>query len=96
MLDELGVHWPKPEKIEREESGFFYGATVVITGSFIDMTRTDLKSLLEKAGAKVTGSVSNKTGYLIAGTSPGSKVGKAEKLGVKILDEAQLMKRLAP
>ena len=95
MLDELGVHWPKPEKIKSEKSGFFCGATVVITGSFNSMARTDLKSLLEKAGAKVTGSVSRKTDYLIAGISPGSKIGKAEKLEVKILDETQLMKHLA-
>ena len=94
MVKNLGVHWPEPEKIAHDTSSFFYGTTVVITGSFTDMTRTELKALLERAGAKVTGSVSKKTDFVVAGASPGSKVDKADKLGIDILDETQLRERL--
>ncbi len=94
MLNEFGVHWPDPEQLLHDEASHFFGRTVVITGSFTDMTRTELKARLEQAGAKVTGSVSSKTDFVIAGVSPGSKVDKAEKLGVEILDETELMRHL--
>ncbi len=94
MVNKLGIQWPDPEPVARDESSLFYNATVVITGSFTDLNRTELKALLEKAGAKVTGSVSKKTDFVVAGVSPGSKVDKAGKLGIEILDEAQLLSHL--
>jgi len=67
------------------------GKTFVITGTLPSMSRDEAKDKLLAAGAKVTGSVSAKTDYLLAGDKAGSKLSKAEKLGVKILDEAMLM-----
>jgi len=94
MVNQLGVHWPAPEQVAGDESSTFYGTTVVITGSFTDITRNELKAQLEQAGARVTGSVSKKTDYVLAGTSPGSKVDKANALGIPVLDEAQLLDAL--
>ncbi len=70
------------------------GLTFVLTGSLSGMTRTDAKKLIEKHGGKVTGSVSKRTNYLVAGDSPGSKLDKANALGVEILDEQSLLKLL--
>ncbi|MDM8514983.1 NAD-dependent DNA ligase LigA [Desulfobacterales bacterium HSG16] len=70
---------PKTNKLEAK--------TFVLTGTLSSMTRSEAKKLIEQAGGKVTGSLSKKTSYLIAGKNPGSKLGKAEKLGVEIIDE---------
>lgn len=66
------------------------GATVVVTGTLTRWTRTEVKDLLERAGAKVTSSVSAKTDFLVAGESPGSKLEKAESLGVRVVGESEL------
>jgi len=70
------------------------GKTFVITGTLTDMTREQAKELLQSAGAKVSGSVSAKTDYLLAGEKAGSKLAKAEKLGVEIIDEKKLKQML--
>ena len=64
--------------------------TFVITGSFKSMTRTDVKGLIERNGGRVTSSVSKKTSYLLAGDNPGSKIKKADDIGVSIISEEQL------
>ena len=66
----------------------------MITGTLADMTREEAKELLQSAGAKVSGSVSAKTDYLLAGEKAGSKLAKAEKLGVEVIDEKQLKQML--
>ena len=66
------------------------GKTFVITGTLSEMTREAARDKLQAAGAKVTGSVSAKTDYLLAGENAGSKLAKAEKLGVAILSEKEL------
>ena len=70
------------------------GKTVVITGT-LTRSREEFKLILETAGAKVSGSVSKKTDYLLAGAEAGSKLDKAEELGVVVLDEAALEALLA-
>ena len=70
------------------------GKTFVLTGTFPTLTRDEAKDLLEKAGAKVAGSVSKKTDYVVAGTDAGSKLTKAEELGVTVLDEAAMLNLL--
>ena len=65
--------------------------TIVLTGTFGSMSRSDAKRKLQSLGAKVTGSVSKKTSYVIVGADPGSKAAKAAELGVEVLDEAQML-----
>jgi DNA ligase (NAD+) len=76
------------------ENTAFTGKTVVITGTLPDMSRDEAKDKLLAAGAKVAGSVSAKTDFVLAGDKAGSKLTKAEKLGVKILDEASFLAML--
>jgi DNA ligase (NAD+) len=70
------------------------GKTFVITGTLPTLGRDDAKDLLEAAGAKVAGSVSKKTSYVVAGAEAGSKLDKARELGVSVLNEAQLKELL--
>ena len=79
---------PLPEPVAKDTP--LSGKTVVITGTLPTMTRDEAKQLLQSAGAKVTGSVSAKTDYLLAGEKAGSKLAKAEKLGVQVISEADL------
>ncbi len=79
---------PLPEPVAQDTP--LTGKTVVITGTLPGMTRDEAKQLLQAAGAKVTGSVSAKTDYLLAGEKAGSKLAKAEKLGVQVISEADL------
>jgi DNA ligase (NAD+) len=67
------------------------GKTFVLTGTLPDLTREQATERIESAGGRVTASVSKKTDYLVAGASPGSKLEKAERLGVAVLDEAGLL-----
>ncbi len=76
---------------EAAEEGVLSGKTVVLTGTLPTLTRDEAKAMLEAAGAKVSGSVSKKTDYVVAGEEAGSKLAKAEELGVKVLDEAGML-----
>ena len=69
----------------------FNGKTIVITGTLPGMSRDEAKEKLLSAGAKVTTSISAKTDYLLAGDKAGSKLTKANKLGVKVIDEAGML-----
>ncbi len=85
-LREAGVHWPditpkKPEELP------LAGKTFVLTGALASMTRDEAKESLRRLGAKVSGSVSRKTDYVVVGEDPGSKADKARELGVTMLDE---------
>ena len=78
-----------------EDLGLFNGKTVVLTGTLAAMSRDEAKDKLEALGAKVSGSVSKKTDFVIAGTEAGSKLDKAVELGVAVLDEAEFLALLA-
>ena len=82
---EIGIHWD--DEVSELTDNRLEGQTFVITGTLSTMGRDDAKAALQALGAKVTGSVSSKTSYVIVGESPGSKASKAEQLGVPILDE---------
>ena len=88
-LIEAGVHWPEGEPAPRAEELPLHGKTFVLTGA-LGRPREEIKAELQALGAKVTGSVSKKTDYLVVGENPGSKYDKAKSLGVTILDEAGL------
>lgn len=75
-------------------AGALVGATVVLTGTFPNLSRSDASKLVEEAGGKVSSSVSKKTTFVVAGAEAGSKLDKATDLGVEVIDETELLKRL--
>ena len=84
-----GVHWDEHAPAPPAD-GPLSGKTLVITGTLPSLTREAARALIESAGGKVAGSVSKKTDYLVAGEAAGSKLDKAQQLGVSILDESAL------
>ena len=85
-----GMHWPQdqaPVKVDKS----LEGQTFVVTGTLSSMSRDEAKQHLLQRGAKVSGSVSKKTSYVVVGENPGSKLAKAEQLGVSVLDEAAFL-----
>ena len=89
QLRASGMHWPEHEG-EVSQVLPLSGQTFVLTGT-LDMSRDDAKALLEALGARVSGSVSKKTNYVVAGAEAGSKLDKARELNVTVLDEQQFM-----
>ena len=90
-LKQLGLNMEYLGKVASDESSPFYGKTVVLTGTLSSMGRKEATELLESLGAKVAGSVSKKTDYVIFGVEAGSKLDKANELGVKTLDEESFL-----
>jgi DNA ligase (NAD+) len=90
QLRACGVTWAEGAPAERAPQPLA-GQTFVLTGTFPTLKREEAKALLEAAGAKVVGSVSKKTDYLVAGAEAGSKLAKAQELGVAVLDEAGML-----
>ncbi|QTW17705.1 NAD-dependent DNA ligase LigA [Comamonas kerstersii] len=90
QLRACGVHWEEGAPAEKAPQ-ILAGKTVVLTGTLPTMGRDEAKELLEAAGAKVSGAVSKKTSYVVAGAEAGSKLTKAQELGVPVLDEAGML-----
>jgi DNA ligase (NAD+) len=95
QLRAAGVHWPAIEGTASDAHRPLLGKTLVITGTLPTLGRDEAKELIEAAGGKVSGSVSKKTNWLVAGEEAGSKLDKARELGIAILDEAGLQALLA-
>lgn len=93
QLRAAGVTWPEGEGAQNTPQPLL-GKTFVLTGTFPTLKREDAKAMLEAAGAKVAGSVSKKTDYLVAGADAGSKLDKAQELGVAVIDEAAMLAML--
>ena len=91
-LRERGLKLELSAAERRTEGGPLEGKTLVITGTLPDLSREEATKLIRRAGGKVTGSVSKKTDYVVAGDNPGSKLAKAQDLDVEIIDEAALRK----
>ena len=94
-LRELGVNFEYLGVDTLDPNSYFYGKTIVLTGTLTRYSRDEMTDILEGIGAKVSGSVSKNTDILIAGASAGSKLDKAEKLGVEIMDEETAINHLS-
>jgi DNA ligase (NAD+) len=93
-LIEAGVTWPEGEPVKPASDGALVGKVFVLTGTLTNMTRNEAKDRIQAAGGKVTGSVSAKTDFVVAGDKAGSKLTKAQTLGVTVLNEVELEKML--
>jgi DNA ligase (NAD+) len=92
---DAGVRFePLPKK--RSDEGVLAGKTLVLTGTLPTLKREDAKALIEQAGGKVSGSVSKKTDYVVAGEEAGSKLDKAKELGIPVIDEPALLSLVSP
>jgi len=87
-----GFHFT--QEIKKKSGGPLAGLTFVLTGTLPSLAREDAKARIESAGGKVTGSVSKKTDYVVAGEEAGSKLEKAREIGVKVIDEGQLLEMI--
>ena len=94
-LQDSGVRWQESEPQRSPSKGGLSGKTFVLTGTLPSMTRDEAKQKIQACGGKVTGSVSKKTSYLVHGDKAGSKLAKAQELGVETMDEAGLTVLLA-
>lgn len=88
-----GVSWPAPERKPRAQP--LEGKVFVLTGALDSLTRDEARARIEQLGGKVTSSVSRKTNYVVAGSDAGSKLGKAEELGITVLDETAFISMLS-
>ena len=86
-----GVHWPEHKGTPLRSTTHLSGKIFVLTGTLPNLTREKAAALLEAVGAKVAGSVSRKTDYVVAGADAGNKLDKARELGVPVLDEAGML-----
>ena len=93
-LRDAGVNWPDIE-VSQPAAGALAGKVLVLTGTLPTLSRDDARALIEAAGGKVSGSVSKKSDFVVAGADAGSKLEKAQQLGVAVIDEAQLQSLLA-
>lgn len=92
-LRQAGVHWPDGD-VPTAAAQVLAGKTLVLTGTLPTLKREEAKAMIEAAGGKVAGSVSKKTDYVVAGEEAGSKLEKAQELGVAVIDEAALIELL--
>jgi DNA ligase (NAD+) len=90
QLRAVGLRWEEGEPADKAPQ-ILAGKTFVLTGTFPNLSRDQAKDRLEAAGAKVSGSVSKKTDYVVAGAEAGSKLDKARELGIAVIDEAQML-----
>jgi len=93
-LEALGLGMTEPDAAEAD--GPLRGMTVVLTGTLPTLSRGEATALVQRAGGHVSGSVSKKTSLVVAGADAGSKLEKASALGIPVIDEAELLRRVAP
>ena len=93
-LVDAGITWDEAEPVIRASDGALAGKTFVLTGTLTGMNRNEAKDRILAAGGKVTGSVSKRTDFLVAGDKAGSKLTKAQNLGINVLNESELEKML--
>lgn len=89
-----GIHWDNIKAAVEIQENRFKDKTVVLTGTLSQMSRDQAKAILQSLGAKVSGSVSSKTDFVIAGESAGSKLSKAQDLGIFVLSEQDFLQAI--
>jgi DNA ligase (NAD+) len=94
-LKRAGLQLSLPEEEEAVPPNFFTGKTAVLTGALMHYTREQAEAYIQRLGGRTAGSVSKKTGFVVAGESAGSKLDKARELGVLVLSEEEFTARLA-
>ena len=94
-MERLRVAGLQFEHKKKKTAGTLAGKTFVITGTLPGWSREEAKEQIEAAGGKVSGSVSKKTSYVVAGDEAGSKLDKARELGISVLDETALRELIA-
>ncbi len=94
VIDELLAAGMKSEQPRTRRSDKLAGKTIVVTGSLENFTRQQIDQAIRQAGAKSSSSVSKKTDFVLAGENPGSKLDKARKLGVRVIDEKEFLELL--
>ena len=95
LIERLRAHGVSFEETAAERDAVLSGQTFVITGTLPTRSRTEIQTLIKQAGGRVTSSVSKNTTALIVGDDPGSKLGRAKKLGVELIDESAVLRRIA-
>lgn len=93
MIDRLLQSGVKPQEAEGKAEGVFSGMSIVVTGTLPTLSRKDAEELIRKQGGVAASSVSKKTAFVVAGEAAGSKLTKAQTLGIEIIDEAELLRR---
>lgn len=89
---EIGIHWPDPVMVTMEQRiNLFTGKTVVLTGSLNELSRCNAQDYLKELGAIISNNISQKTDLVIVGEAPGSKLLKAQALGIKVIDETAFL-----
>lgn len=96
LIERLGQHLSVSVVTKEKGSGALEGLSVVITGSFEGFSREEAEAMVRKAGGHPGSSVSRKTGFVLAGEKPGSKLKAAQELGIPVIDEAEFVRRLKP
>ncbi|MGD8786864.1 MAG: helix-hairpin-helix domain-containing protein, partial [Phycisphaerales bacterium] len=94
VINELLQAGVKPPQVEKQQAGKLAGKTIVVTGTLENFTRPQIEQAIRQTGAKTSGSVSKKTDFVLAGENPGSKLDKAQKLSVKVINEKQFLAML--
>jgi DNA ligase (NAD+) len=97
VIDRLlasGIHWPALTPAEARADGPLSGQTWVVSGRLEQMTREEAEETLQRLGARAAKSVSARTAVLVAGPGAGSKLNKAQELGVEVIDEAEFLRRI--
>ena len=92
-INQLLTAGVQPEDMQQQAGGVFSGLSIVVTGTLPSLSRKDAEELIRRAGGNPAGSVSKKTAFVVAGEAAGSKLTKAQSLGIEVIDEAELIRR---
>lgn len=93
MIDRLLAAGVKPQEAAGKAAGVFSGKSIVVTGTLPTLSRKEAEDLIRSCGGTAASSVSKKTAFVVAGEAAGSKLTKAESLGIEVIDEVELLRR---